>query len=53
VHLVARFGRSITQADWVKELKRVSSLWLNDTYGIEIAAAARLNPCGVDNKNLP
>ena len=22
VHLVARFGRSITQADWVKELKR-------------------------------
>src|SRR6185503_8768152 len=30
VHLVARFGRSITQADWVKELKRVSSLWLKE-----------------------
>jgi REP element-mobilizing transposase RayT len=30
VHLLARFGRSITQADWVKELKRVSNLWLKD-----------------------
>lgn len=29
VHLLARFGRTITQADWVKELKRVSHLWLN------------------------
>ena len=28
VHLLTRFGRTITQADWVKELKRVSSLWL-------------------------
>lgn len=28
VHIVARFGRTITQADWVKELKRVSNLWL-------------------------
>jgi len=28
VHLLARFGRTITQAEWVKELKRVSSLWL-------------------------
>lgn len=28
VHLLARFGRTITQADWVKELKRVSNLWL-------------------------
>ena len=30
VHLLARFGRTITQADWVKELKRVSNLWLKD-----------------------
>jgi REP element-mobilizing transposase RayT len=30
VHLLARFGRTITQADWVKELKRVSSLWLKE-----------------------
>ena len=30
VHLLCRFGRSITQADWVKELKRVSNLWLKD-----------------------
>jgi REP-associated tyrosine transposase len=28
IHLLARFGRSITQAEWVKELKRVSNLWL-------------------------
>jgi putative transposase len=26
VHLLARFGRTITQAEWVKELKRVSNL---------------------------
>jgi putative transposase len=34
VHLLARFGRSITQADWVKELKRVSNLWLKKEAGI-------------------
>jgi putative transposase len=28
IHLLARFGRKITQAEWIKELKRVSSLWL-------------------------
>ena len=26
IHLLARFGRTITQAEWVKELKRVSNL---------------------------
>jgi len=30
IHLLARFGRTITQADWVKELKRVSNLWLKE-----------------------
>ena len=30
IHLLARFGRKITQADWVKELKRVSNLWLKE-----------------------
>ena len=34
VHQLARFGRTITQADWVKELKRVSSLWLKKAHGI-------------------
>lgn len=29
VHILARFGRTISQADWVKELKRVSNLWLH------------------------
>src|SRR5258708_1943094 len=28
VHLLARFARTIAQAEWVKELKRVSNLWL-------------------------
>jgi putative transposase len=28
VHILARFGRTITQADWAKELKRVSNDWL-------------------------
>ena len=32
VHLLARFGRTITQAEWVKELKRVSNRWLKDEY---------------------
>src|SRR5437016_14621703 len=34
VHALARFGRTITQAEWVKELKRVSNLWLKDEYKI-------------------
>lgn len=28
VHLLGRMSRTITQADWVKELKRVSSIWI-------------------------
>ncbi len=28
VHLLCRFGRTLAQAEWVKELKRVSNLWL-------------------------
>jgi putative transposase len=28
VHLLCRFARTITQADWVKEIKRVSSIWV-------------------------
>lgn len=28
VHVLARFGRTITQAEWVKELKRVSNQWV-------------------------
>lgn len=34
VHLLARFSRTITQAEWVKELKRVSNLWLRKQYSI-------------------
>ena len=28
VHVLAKFGRTITQADWVKELKRISTRWV-------------------------
>lgn len=28
VHLLATMSRTITQADWIKELKRSSSVWL-------------------------
>jgi REP element-mobilizing transposase RayT len=34
IHLLARFGRTITQAEWVKELKRVSNLWLKKEHRI-------------------
>jgi putative transposase len=34
VHLLARFGRSITQAEWIKELKRVSNIWLRSEGGL-------------------
>jgi putative transposase len=30
VHILARFGRTLSQADWVKELKRVSNHWLKE-----------------------
>ena len=29
-YLPARFARTITQAEWVEELKRVSNLWLTE-----------------------
>ena len=30
VHLLARFGRSLSQSEWVKELKRSSSIWIKE-----------------------
>jgi len=30
VHFLARFARTVTQAEWVKELKRISNLWLKE-----------------------
>jgi REP element-mobilizing transposase RayT len=30
VHLLARHSRTISQADWVKEIKRTSSAWLKE-----------------------
>ena len=34
VHMLARFGRTITQAEWVKEMKRVSNLWVRKRIGL-------------------
>jgi REP element-mobilizing transposase RayT len=33
VHILARQARTITVADWVKELKRTSSLWIKEVPG--------------------
>lgn len=33
VHLLCRFARTITQAEWVKELKRVSNGWVKEQGG--------------------
>ena len=30
VHILGRLARTISQADWVKELKRTSSLWIKE-----------------------
>lgn len=30
IHLLARQSRTITLSDWVKELKRVTSLWIKE-----------------------
>ncbi len=30
MHVLARLARTITQADWVKEVKRVSNLWMKE-----------------------
>jgi hypothetical protein len=32
--MLARFGRTITQAEWVKELRRVSNLWLKSEFSL-------------------
>jgi len=34
VHLLARMSRTVTQAEWIKELKRVSNLWVKKQYSI-------------------
>jgi len=34
VHILSRFGRTITQAEWIKELKRVSDIWLKTEGGL-------------------
>ena len=32
VHLLCRFGRTVSQAEWVKELKRGSAVWVKAQY---------------------
>jgi REP element-mobilizing transposase RayT len=34
IHMLARFGRTITQGDWTKELKRVSNIWIKKKFSI-------------------
>ena len=35
VHQLVRLGRTISQADWIKELKRISNLWLKSEHKIK------------------
>ena len=30
VHVLARLGRTVTQADWIKEMKRPCTEWINE-----------------------
>ena len=32
VHVLFRMGRDITQSDWVRDIKRSSSIWVKETY---------------------
>jgi putative transposase len=34
VHMLARLSRTISPSDWIKELKRASSLWIKERYPI-------------------
>ena len=34
VHILSRFGRTIPQAEWIKELKRISNIWLTTEGGL-------------------
>ena len=36
IHQLVRLGRTISQAEWVKELKRVSSLWIKREYQVRL-----------------
>ena|SRR3954451_12834634 len=30
IHMLCRLGRTLTQSEWVKEIKRVSSIWIKE-----------------------
>jgi len=45
-HLLCRFGRTITQAEWVKELKRVSNGWFKEQSNEFADFVIRLKPGG-------
>ena len=32
IHLIALLGRKISQSDWVRDLKRASSLWIKERF---------------------
>ncbi len=52
VHVLARFGRTIAQAEWVKELKRVSNLWLKDRGQIDFQWQSGYATFSVSQSNL-
>jgi REP element-mobilizing transposase RayT len=52
VHLLARFGRTITQAEWVKELKRVSNEWIQKEGIVDFQWQAGYADFSVSRSNL-
>jgi putative transposase len=54
VHLLCRFSRTITQAHWVKELKRVSNPWIKQQQSdlIDFQWQAGYATFGVSQSNL-
>jgi putative transposase len=54
IHILARHGRTISQANWVKELKRTSSLWIKvrDARSKEFAWQAGYGVFSVSASNL-
>ena len=63
IHMLARLHRTISQADWVKELKRASSVWIKEKahsqsdfswqvgYGIFSVSKSQLDPVALYIQN--
>ena len=53
VHILARLGRTITVADWVKEVKRASSIWVKSKGPLRFAWQAGYGAFSVGIEQIP